>query len=194
MLHLTSPSRPDWLPQVLAALDELLLDHAHCEKKAASMALNFAFRYPDHAATVSPLAREELRHFEQLLALLSERSIPFVRQQPSGYGGQLMTAARRQEPQRKLDLLLLSSLIEARSCERMKLLAAAFGPDGPAPDPQLARLYSGLLACEARHHHTYVDLCNQCFGPEETAARLGELAAHEASVLVEPGRLPRMHS
>lgn len=197
MLNLAAPSRPDWLPAALGELDAVLLDHAHCEKKAASAALNFIFRYPEHAEILQPLsalAREELRHFEQMLAVLADRGVSFARQRPSTYGGRLMKAARPQEPERMLDLMLLASLIEARSCERMKLLHEAFLPDGPAPDPALARLYGGLLACEARHHHIYVDICNTNFGREATAARLQELAAHEADVMAQPDPFVRMHS
>lgn len=197
MLHLAQPSRPDWTEQALADVHAVLIDHAHCEKKAASAALNFIFRYPEHTEILAPLsalAREELRHFEQMLSVLSERQIPFVRQKPSTYGGRLMQAARTQEPNRMLDLMLLASLIEARSCERMKLLADAFAPAGAQPDPALHRLYSGLLACEARHHHIYVDICNRIYGPQTTAQRLKELAAHEATVIAEPDTVVRMHS
>lgn len=197
MLHLASPSREDWLPQALGNLDAVLVDHAHCEKKAASAALNFIFRYPEHAdmlRSLSALAREELRHFEQMLSVLQTRSIPFCRQKPSTYGGRLIKAARTHEPERMMDLMLLASLIEARSCERMKILAEAFQPDGPSPDPALARLYSGLLASEARHHHIYVDICNRAFGREQTAARLKELAVHESCVISEPDSIVRMHS
>lgn len=197
MLHLAAPSRDDWLRQALDNLDEVLVDHAHCEKKAASAALNFIFRYPEHAdmlRSLSSLAREELRHFEQMLSVLQARDIPFCRQKPSTYGGRLMKAARTQEPERMMDLMLLASLIEARSCERMKLLAEAFQPNGPRPDPALARLYSGLLASEARHHHVYVDICNTVFGREQTAARLKALAEHESCVISEPDPFTRMHS
>jgi len=197
MLHLAAPSRPAWLAQALGDLDAVLLDHAHCEKKAASSALNFIFRYPEHTGILQPLsalAREELRHFEQMLVVLSDRKVPFVRQKPSTYGGRLMKAARTSEPARMMDLMLLASLIEARSCERMKLLHEAFSPDGAQPDPALARLYGGLLACEARHHHIYVDICNDAFGRAPTAARLAELAEHEVAVLDEPDPYARMHS
>lgn len=197
MLNLAAPSRAGWLPAALADLDEVLLDHAHCEKKAASAALNFIFRYPEHAEILQPLsalAREELRHFEQMLVVLGDRGVPFARQKPSTYGGRLMKAARPHEPERMMDLMLLASLIEARSCERMKLLHEAFLPDGAAPDPQLARLYGGLLACEARHHHIYVDICNNTHGRDATAERLRALAAHEADVLAQPDPFTRMHS
>jgi tRNA-(ms[2]io[6]A)-hydroxylase len=181
----------------LKNLDEVLIDHANCEKKAASMAVNFLFRYPDEQALLSPLsalAREELRHFEQLLAIIRRREIDVRRLAPSAYAGRLVKAARKKEPARCLDLMLCASLIEARSCERMKLLHAAFLPDGPSPDPELSRLYGSLLASEARHHHTYVDMCNTLFGREATAARLAELSAHEAQILTEPESVVRMHS
>ena len=197
MLNLSSDTDAAWLAAALKNLDEVLIDHANCEKKAASMAVNFLFRYPDEHALLIPLsalAREELRHFEQDLAILRRRQIVVRRLTPSAYAGRLVKVARKNEPQRCLDLMLCASLIEARSCERMKLLHAAFLPDGPAPDPELSRLYGSLLASEARHHHTYVDMCNTLFGRDVTAARLAELSVHEAQILTEPEAAVRMHS
>ena len=197
MLNLSSATDEAWLTAALTHLDEVLIDHANCEKKAASMAVNFLFRYPDRPELLGPLsalAREELRHFEQVLALLHRRKIVVRRLTPSAYAGRLTKASRKRDPERCLDLMLCASLIEARSCERMKLLHAAFLPDGPRPDPELARLYGGLLASEARHHHTYVDLCHTLFGRSVTAERLRELSAHEAQILTEPEPAVRMHS
>lgn len=197
MLNLAAPSRSDWLPQALAHLNDVLLDHAHCEKKAASMAVNFLFRYPEHASmmtALSALAREELRHFEQMIAVLSARGVSFQRQQPSRYASQLVKAVRPHEPERMMDLMLCAALIEARSCERMKILQGAFAPDGPRPDPALHRLYSGLLACEARHHHIYVDMAMTAFERDVVLARLAELAAHEADVIAKGEAMARMHS
>jgi tRNA-(ms[2]io[6]A)-hydroxylase len=197
VLNLSAETRPGWLAEALAHLDEVLIDHANCEKKAASMAINFLFRYPDHAGLLAPLsalAREELRHFEQVLAILERRGIPMRRLAPSAYAGRLVKAARKNEPERCLDLMICAALIEARSCERMKLLHAAFSPDGEAPDPELARLYGSLLASEARHHRTYVDMAASLFGRPVAAARLAELSAVEAAVVMEPESAVRMHS
>jgi tRNA-(ms[2]io[6]A)-hydroxylase len=99
-----------------------------------------------------------------------------------------MTAVRHEEPGRAVDTLICLSLIEARSCERMKLLAEAL------PDGELRELYASLLASEARHHRTYVDLARELASDEEVRERHSTLAAHEARVLAEQPCLPRMHA
>jgi tRNA-(ms[2]io[6]A)-hydroxylase len=191
MLSLASASDPGWVARALVDLDEVLLDHAHCEKKAASTAVSLLFRYPEQRRLLAPLAalaREELEHFEKVLAMLARRAVPFRRQAPSPYAGQLLAAARRAEPGRGVDTLLCLSLIEARSCERMKLLADAL------PEGELRELYASLLASEARHHRTYVELARELGSDEEVRERQAALAAHEARVLAEQPRLPRMHT
>ncbi|TNE90067.1 MAG: tRNA-(ms[2]io[6]A)-hydroxylase [Deltaproteobacteria bacterium] len=190
MLHLASETDPGWADYALAHLDEILVDHAHCEKKAASTALNLMFRYPDRSELLVPLselAREELEHFEQALERLRERGVTFYRMTPSDYAGDLYRAIRKEEPLRLLDTLLVCSLIEARSCERMKLLSQAL-PEGVLKD-----WYVGLLASEARHHVGYVTLAEHYFPREQVKARLVELSEVEASVLTS-GAAPRMHA
>ncbi len=190
MLHLAAPTRPEWLPQALLYTEEILIDHAHCEKKAASTALNLIFRYvdqPDLVVALSALAREELEHFERVLSWLDARGIALRRLQPAPYAARLHAGIRKAEPHRLLDTLLVCALIEARSCERMKLLADAL------PDADLAAAYRGLLAEEARHFTTYVDLSRRRFGGAVTDARLEELAEHEARCLADPGPEPRLH-
>ena len=203
MLHLAGASANDWGARALAHMDEILLDHAHCEKKAASTALSMIFRYPELPALMIPmseLAREELEHFEQVVALIRERGGEFVRQEPSPYAARLMTAVRKHHPARLLDMLLCASLIEARSCERMQLIARALAERGGAsPGHELHRLftlYDGLLASEARHHATYVELARVCveIDEDQLQARLRELAEHEAAVIAAaPADQPRMH-
>ncbi len=191
MLRLASATRSDWLPEALENIDAILLDHAHCEKKAASTAVGMLFRYADRHALMTPLselAREELRHFEQVLRVIESRGNRFERMLPSTYAGRLCAAIRRTEPERMLDHLLCGALIEARSCERMQLLAEAL------EEPALRRLYSGLLASEARHHQMYVDLAAQYAGLSTAIERLEELSQHEAEVLSKPAGPIRMHS
>ena len=190
MLDLAAPTPRAWVDQALADMDTILIDHAHCEKKAASTAIGLLFRYADDVGLMAPLsalAREELDHFEQVLTLLAQRGVPFGKLVASPYAGRLYEHVRRDEPNRLLDTLLASALIEARSCERMKLLA-----DNLA-DPVLAAFYTGLLACEARHFHGYVELAGQRFDRDVVRKRLHELADAEAAVLREPSEL-RMHS
>jgi tRNA-(ms[2]io[6]A)-hydroxylase len=191
MLNLASQTDPRWLERARAHLDDVLLDHAHCEKKAAGAALKLLFSYPHHAfvqAPLSALAREELEHFDAVQALLRERGVRYRSQAPSEYGARLHAHVRAPEPERALDLLLIAALIEARSCERFKLLAAGLD------DAVLADFYQRLLASEARHHGLYVDLARQLAGDEAARARLAELAVIEAAILSEPGRRPRLHS
>ncbi len=204
MLHLAGASASDWGHRALAHIDEILLDHAHCEKKAASTALSMIFRYPERPQLMLPmseLAREELEHFERVVALIRKRGGEFVRQAPSPYAARLMTAVRTPKDERLLDLLLCASLIEARSCERMQLIARALAERGGAepgsPLHELFTLYDGLLASEARHHATYVELARRCLDIDEAAlqARLRELAEHEAAVIAAaPDDPPRMHN
>jgi tRNA-(ms[2]io[6]A)-hydroxylase len=152
------------------------------------------FRYPSDeslGAQLSALAREELEHFEQVLALLQRRGIPLKQLPAPAYGSSLMAQVRKAEPQRMLDTFLVAGLIEARSHERMALLAAH------SPDAELQALYGELLASEARHFGLYWVLCEQRFGREVTVERLRELAQFEAQALsgsLERPELVRMHS
>ncbi len=191
MLNLASSTDDDWFERVQPSLDDILLDHAHCEKKAASTALGLIFRYQHRREMMTPLselAREELEHFEQCLVLLEERGIVFQRQRPSGYASRLHSLVREREPEKLTDLLLIGALIEARSCERMRILSEEL------PDPALRNFYRDLLASEARHHMLYVDLAATYAPRDEVMARLEELAAHEAHVLATEAPVPRLHS
>ena len=144
------------------------------------MALQLMFRYPAEeglAEALSPLAREELEHFEQVLALIRRRGLVLRPLPAPGYGAALTGAVRRQEPLRMLDSFLVAGLIEARSHERMALLAEHL------PDPELRGLYGELLASEARHFGIYWLLSEERFGRQVTAARLEELAALETNAL-----------
>ena len=191
MLHLAAATAPAWIRQALAHLDEVLVDHAHCEKKAASTAVSLLFRYPERpelTLALSRLAREELAHFEQVVTLLAVRGVPLVHQRPAPYAAALLAAVRTTEPERLADTLLCMALIEARSCERMQLLAEACG------DPAVRALYGELLASEARHHATYVELAALVLAPVAVEVRLRELAAHEARVLADLTPLARLHA
>jgi len=191
---LVAATSSQWLERAIERPDLLLIDHAHCERKAAGAALQLMFRYPGEpglAERLSPLAREELEHFELLLALLAKRNLALRPLPAPGYGAQLSRAVRRDEPQRMLDSFLVAGLIEARSHERMALLAAH------SPDPALRELYGELLASEARHFGLYWGLAEARFGRQVTMARLEGLAMLEGQALTgEPGpaETVRMHS
>src|SRR6476659_9840196 len=155
MLSLQSTSADHWLAQVRENLDELLIDHAHCEKKAAGTAMNLLFAYAEnHDLTwaMTEIVQEELEHFHQVLAILERRGVRFRRLKPSNYGSQLHELVRKNEPGRAVDRLLVASLIEARSCERFGLLREHLA------DRELADFYGSLFESEARHHATYVQL------------------------------------
>jgi tRNA-(ms[2]io[6]A)-hydroxylase len=129
-----------------------------------------------------------LIHFEAVLRLLEARGIGFQRQRPSPYAGRLRRAVRSAEPARLVDTLLCCALIEARSCERFQILADA------VDDPDLRSLYTGLLACEARHHGSYVELALRAGKEESVRIRLRALSEQEAEILADPPSMVRMHS
>jgi len=186
---LCAPTPAAWVEDALAHLPELLQDHANCEKKAASTALALMFAYPEDrplGSALSRLAREELRHFEQVLRAMTLLGLPFARQRPGRYAQQLRRAARSSDPGRKLDLLLTGALIEARSAERFALLA-------PHLSPPLARLYADLAGAEARHFSLYVGFARAA-APQEWRARLEALALREAQLATEPDETLRFHS
>jgi tRNA 2-(methylsulfanyl)-N6-isopentenyladenosine37 hydroxylase len=193
VLHLASRTAPGWGEWARAHIDAILVDHAHCEKKAASTAINLIFRYggevPGLATPLSALAREELEHFELVISHLHRRGLQLGRNAPSPYAAELMAVCRKDEPLRMLDTLLCCAMIEARSCERMQLLHAELR------DATLVELYGSLLACEARHHASYVDLARSVPGTDEVALRerLAEISAYEAAVVARMPVAPRLH-
>lgn len=184
---------PDaWLEYASDRLPEMLLDHANCELKAASTALGFLYRYPDRTALaqrMSRLAREELRHFEQVRSIMDEMNIPFERLSASRYAGALRETVRPDEPHKLLDLLLIGALIEARSCERFAKIA-------PRLPEKLGRFYAGLLASEARHFEHYIAFARAECGVAATEidARLQELKLIEAGLIASPDPEFRFHS
>jgi tRNA-(ms[2]io[6]A)-hydroxylase len=191
MLHLQSETDQRWLAQVDDALELILMDHAHCEKKAAGTALNLIFAYVEDAELcreMTEIVNEELEHFHMVVELLDRRGVKLRRLKPSSYGRRLNDLVRKQEPQRAVDRLLVAGLIEARSCERFQTLARH------VQDPELAAFYQSLFESEARHHSTYTRLAKH-FAPEgEVTRRLDELAALEAQIIAEGDPDPRMHS
>jgi tRNA-(ms[2]io[6]A)-hydroxylase len=186
---LLAPTPVAWLDDATARWRELLVDHANCEKKAASTALALMFAYPeDHALAMalSRLAREELRHFEQVQKVMLTLGVPFERQQPGRYASKLRAELRTAEPGRKLDLLLAGALIEARSAERFRLLSVRL----QAP---LGAFYAQLEQSEARHFELYLTLA-RTVAPWDWSARLSALAVQEARLATEPDTVFRFHS
>ena len=189
---LAVPTPQAWIDEAADRLPELLLDHANCELKAASTALGIIYRYPERHALVermSRLAREELRHFEQVRKLMAERSVEFERLSASRYAGGLREAVRNEEPYKLLDLLLIGALIEARSCERFAAVA-------PRLPDEVGRFYRGLLASEARHFEHYIAFARTETGVDDKAIddRLAELLEIEAALVTNPDADFRFHS
>ena len=181
---------PDlWLTAATQQLDTLLIDHANCEKKAASGALNLMFRYTQHTElllSMSRLAREELRHFEQVVNLITEKGIPYRHLSASRYAEGLRKHMRRDEPGKLIDWLIIGALIEARSCERFAALA-------PRLEDRLATFYTSLLRSEARHFTAYLGLAEQ-YATEPIGQRIDFFTEIEADLITEPDPEFRFHS
>lgn len=191
MLNLQSTTSSRWLKQVDDDLEAILIDHAHCEKKAAATAMNFIMnygRYVDLCREMADIVVEELDHFRQVIDLLERRGTRFRPQQAGSYGRKLQELVRKGDPGRAIDRLLVAGLIEARSCERFSVLAEH------VQDAELTAFYRSLFESEARHHSTYVRMA-RLFGREQAIVdRLRELAAAEAEIIAVGDPLPRMHS
>ena len=191
MLNLHSASPERWLKQVDENLAEVLIDHAHCEKKAAGTAMNLMFAYIENeelCREMDVIVREELEHFFQVRELLKRRGIDFRRLRPGTYGQRLHELVRKDEPRRAVDRLLVAGLIEARSCERFGILRERLA------DRELADFYDSLFESEARHHSVYVRLAKQFDREDRVDQRLDELAAAEARIIEEGCELARVHS
>jgi tRNA-(ms[2]io[6]A)-hydroxylase len=186
---LPCPTPDAWIENALANQDTLLVDHAHCEKKAASTAISLMYRYVDRPRLLdkmSRLAREELRHFEQVLVIMRKRGITYGHLSPSRYAGELRKAVRPADPEKLVDVLVVGAFIEARSCERFAALA-------PHLDPELAAFYKGLLKSEARHFQDYLQLAQQACD-ETIEPRIEIFAALEKKLVQDPDTEFRFHS
>jgi tRNA-(ms[2]io[6]A)-hydroxylase len=181
-----------WIAQARAETDVLLIDHANCEKKAASTALSLMFAYAEDlelTGKMSRLAREELRHYEQVTKLMKTLSVVPQRLAPGRYAERLRRLVAKSEPQREVDLMICGALIEARSCERFAALAQALG--GP-----IGALFQGLHNAEARHYRIYLELARRAaqragvgFDP-----RVEEFAALESELITSHDDVFRFHS
>lgn len=180
----------EWVDAAVADLPTLLIDHANCEKKAASTAMALIFAYPEDrslAVALSRLAREELKHFEQVERLMKKLDVQYMRMKPGRYASELRKLVRTHEPKRKLDLMIVHALIEARSCERFRLLSKHL----PA---EVRELYASLERSEARHFELYLDFAQREFDAEEIEARLALISAREAELATSPDTELRFHS
>ncbi len=179
-----------WVEWALQNPEILLIDHANCEKKAASTALNLMYRYVDYhklLTKLSRLAREELRHFEQVIAIMKKRGVSYPQITASRYAGSLRKAVRTHEPGRLVDTLLIGAIIEARSCERFAALA-------PHLDEELRDFYGSLLKSESRHFMDYLKLAVQICEQDEVAQRLEILLEKERELIESVDEEFRFHS
>ena len=178
-----------WIDAVVADLPTLLIDHANCEKKAASTALNLIFRYvdkPELSMKLSKLAREELRHFEQVLTLLQKRNIDFEHVSASRYAAELRKGVRTSEPHRLVDMMIVSAIVEARSCERFEAVI-------PVLDEELAQFYTSLLKSEARHFQVYLNYAKK-YSPEDIQPRVDFFLARDRELVESDDTEFRFHS
>ena len=189
--YLSSLTSDDWIHLALSNPIEILIDHAHCERKAAGVAIQLMFRYPAEpnlAEVLSPIAREELEHFEKILYFLKDLGHSLKAIKPPPYGAELAKNIRKEEPNRMLDSFLIAGLIEARSHERLSLLALN------SENKSFKFMYESLLESEARHFGIYWKLAQTKFPKEETYKRLDELSKVESEILSKTFFMPRVHS
>ena len=188
---LSSLTSDDWIRLALSNPIDILIDHAHCERKAAGFAIQLMFRYPSEpnlAEILSPIAREELEHFEKILFFIKDLGHSLKALKPPPYGAELAKSIRKEEPFRMLDSFLVACLIEARSHERLSLLALN------SEDKSFKALYKSLLDSEARHFGIYWKLSQSKFSKDETDKRLKELSGFESEIISKTFSLPRVHS
>ncbi len=179
-----------WIQQALQYPEILLIDHANCEKKAASTALNLMYRYVENfdlLNKMSRLAREELRHFEQVLAIMQRRKIPYRHVTASRYAAELRKHVRSADPEKLIDTLIVGAIIEARSCERFASLA-------PHLDDELQKFYESLLKSEARHFQDYLTLAKKAAGNQSIDERVRFFLEQERELVESPDAEFRFHS
>lgn len=186
---LACPTPQAWLDEALQQPQILLVDHANCEKKAASTAMNLIYKYidkPDLLHKLSRLAREELRHFEQVLSFMQKRDIEYIPVSASRYAGGLRDLVRKTEPYKLIDTLICGAFIEARSCERFARLY-------PLLDEELGQFYEGLLRSESRHFQDYLKLAAKYAG-EPIDERIAVFREKEAELVQSEDPEFRFHS
>lgn len=192
MLGLQLPTDPRWADLVRTDLSALLTDHAWCEQKAASNALSMIVRYPELGELVSELTRiaqEEITHFGQVVERIHARGWVLGPERKDDYVNELMQFLRKEgsREERLVDRLLFSAMIEARSCERFKLLSEQ------ADDAELRAFYRDLMISEAGHYTTFIGFARRFGGDVDVDSRWKDYLAYEASVVARYGKAPTMH-
>jgi tRNA-(ms[2]io[6]A)-hydroxylase len=193
ILKLKLNTDPRWVDIASKNIEDILVDHAWCEQKAASTGISMIIHYPEKTRLVeelTALVAEEWEHFDRVLQELRKRGFALGRPRKDEYVVQLLTHVRKGGARERqlMDQLLVSALIEARSCERFKLLWKNIA------DPDLSQFYYELMASEAGHFVSYVDLAKEYCASKEVDARLQELLKIEGEIVTNlPVRNDRMH-
>lgn len=190
MLLWREPLPSSWLPKVRANLAGVLVDHAHLERKAATTALNLEkYRELYHeVSALNAIAMEELQHFEQVLGLLRQRSIPFGQPMRSPWISAMMASLRKGRREQVIDHLIVCALIEGRSCEKFQILAEGIRD----LDPKLAEFYASLVQSEGNHYATYLIMARS-IDEDETRRRLDAFLDLDAQLISKPHELPILH-
>ncbi|QQS36328.1 MAG: tRNA-(ms[2]io[6]A)-hydroxylase [Ignavibacteriales bacterium] len=190
MLCLKNSTNDEWIRTAISNIDAVIMDHAHCEKKAAGTGMSLLSSYPEYteiSLTMSDLIEEEIGHYRSVIQILNSKGITLGKDKGDPYVKELMTHLRTSEPGRMLDRLIVSGLIEARSCERLQLLGENI------PDDELKEFYKDLAASEAGHYVTFIKLAKLYFDDKEVQVRLDELSTIEAKIVKRLPNHPSIH-
>lgn len=190
MLGLKCDTNPEWIVSALENLDSVIIDHAHAEKKAALTAMNLINNYPgknELSYRMADIVEEEIDHYRRVLKILENRNVQLPMDKGDDYAKQLFVHLRKSQPQRFLDHLLVAGIIEARSCERLQILAANI------EDEELKSFYTELAHSEAGHYTAFTKLARLYFPEDEVKERINELTDIEAEIVKNLSNKPLMH-
>lgn len=190
MLCLKNKSNPEWIEVALENLPLVIMDHAHCEKKAAGTGMSLLSTYYDKkeiSYSMSDLVEEEIGHYRSVIRILEKMGLTLGRDEGDEYAKKLLSFVNKNEPERMLDRLLTAGIIEARSCERLQILAESIN------DIELRKFYKELSDSEAGHYVTFVRLARIYFDENVVKKRLDDLTAIEAEIVKNLSNKPLMH-
>ncbi len=192
MLGLKLPTDPRWANIAESNLEEILTDHAWCEQKAASNAIAIIVQNSQHEELVTELTKivmEEMEHFQQVHQIILERGYVLGRERKDSYVGELYKFMEKGKSRNlsMVDRLLFSAMIEARSCERFKVLSENI------TDEKLAKFYRDLMISEAGHYTTFIGFARQYGEDIDVDARWQEWLAYEAKVIQNYGKSESIH-
>lgn len=190
MLCLKNKSKPEWIQVALENLPLVIMDHAHCEKKAAATGMSLLSTYYDKidiSYSMSDLVEEEIGHYRSVIKILDKMGLTLGRDEGDEYAKKLLSFVNKNEPERMLDRLLTAGIIEARSCERLQILAENIS------DNEFRKFYKELSDSEAGHYVTFIRLAKIYFNENVVKKRLDELTTFEAEIIKNLPNKPLMH-